>query len=121
MSKILFVDDDEKILHVVGKILESKGHEVTTVNSGSECLELLKGDKPDLILLDVMMPEMDGWEVAREIKKDESNKDIIISMLTINYTDMGKAKSLEEVDWHIRKPITKENLLEAVDWLLTKQ
>jgi two-component system alkaline phosphatase synthesis response regulator PhoP len=121
MSKIMFVDDDEKILHVVRRMLESKGHEVMTTENGKECLEILKSDKPDLILMDVMMPEMDGWEVVREIRKDESNKDIVISMLTINYADMGRAKSLEEADWHIRKPITKENLLKAVDWLLTKQ
>ncbi|MBU2560111.1 response regulator [archaeon] len=120
MSKILFVDDDEKILHVVGTMLESEGHEVMTADSGRKCLDLLENEKPDLILMDIMMPEMDGWEVVKKIRKDKSNKDIVISMLTINATEMGKAKSLEVADWHIRKPISKENLLNAVDWLLKK-
>jgi two-component system alkaline phosphatase synthesis response regulator PhoP len=122
MSKIMVVDDDLKILGVLREILQRGGYEVMVADSGEKCLEILKNEKPDLILMDVMMPQMDGWEVVKEIKKDRSNKDIIISMLTIRSEDEDRAKSLLEVsaDWHIAKPVKRERLLETVHWLLTK-
>lgn len=122
MSKIMVVDDEEKIRYIVRKMLESAGHEVLEAESGKECLEIIKSEKPDLILLDVMMPEMDGWEVAKEIKEDSANKEIIISMLTVKSEDEDKIKSLDEAyaDWHIAKPIRREKLLQTVNWLLKR-
>jgi two-component system alkaline phosphatase synthesis response regulator PhoP len=124
MGKILAVDDNEKITHVMTRMLENDGHEVITANSGVECLEILKTVKPDLILMDVMMPNMDGWEVVREIKKDKSNKDIKISMLTIRNTENDMIKSMDGdlgADWHLAKPISQKRLLEAVEWLLGQE
>ncbi len=122
MSKIMIVDDEEKIRYVVRRILEDKGHKIMEAESGKECLEIIKDKKPDLILMDVMMPEMDGWEAAKEIKKDSANKDIIISMLTIKSEDEDRVKSLGEAraDWHIAKPVTKDKLAQTVEWLLKK-
>ena len=122
MSKVMVVDDEEAIRYIVRKMLESDGHEVLEAEGGKECLEIIKNEKPDLVLMDVMMPEMDGWEVAKEIKKDSANKDIIISMLTIKSEDEDKIKSLDEAyAWHITKPIKKDTLLQSVDWLLKRQ
>ena len=120
MSKILVVDDEESILTLVTEILKKGGHEVVTANSGKACLEILENEKPDLILMDVMMPRMDGWEVIEEIKKDEANSDIIISMLTVKSLNEDKEKSLCRVDadWHISKPIVPDKLLETVGMLL---
>ncbi len=120
MSKILAVDDNERILYVVRKMLESGGHEVIIADSGAMCFEVLKDEKPDLILMDVMMPEMDGWEAVEKIKADESNKGIKISMLTVMAKDRDRAKGLTIADWHIAKPVTQDNLLMTVDWLLAK-
>ena len=122
MSKIMIVDDEEKIREIVLKMLEDKGHEVMEAESGKECLEIIKDKKPDLILMDVMMPEMDGWEAAREIKKDKANEEIIISMLTIRSEDEDKIKSLDDAsaDWHIAKPIKREKLIQTVGWLLKR-
>jgi CheY-like chemotaxis protein len=122
MSKIMIVDDEEKIRYIVKKMLEDKGHEVMEAESGKECLEIIKDKKPDLILMDVMMPEMDGWEAAREIKKDKANEEIIISMLTIRSEDEDKIKSLDDAsaDWHIAKPIKREKLIQTVGWLLKR-
>jgi len=122
MSKIMIVDDEEKIRYIVNKMLEDKGHEVMEAESGKECLEIIKDKKPDLILMDVMMPEMDGWEAAREIKKDKANEEIIISMLTIRSEDEDKIKSLDDAsaDWHIAKPIKREKLIQTVGWLLKR-
>jgi two-component system OmpR family response regulator len=123
VSKIMIVDDEEKIRHMVKKMLEGEGYGVLEADSGAKCLEILKDEKPDLILMDIVMPLMDGWETVEEIHKDESNKDIIISMLTVKSTAEDRAKSLGDVnaDWHIRKPITEKRLLETVDWLLKTQ
>lgn len=122
MAKILIVDDEEKIRYIVRRMLEGEGYEVLEAEGGKECLEILKSEKPDLILMDVMMPEMDGWEAALEVKKDESNKGIIISMLTVKSEDEDKIKSLDEAsaDWHIAKPVKRDKLLQTVGWLLTK-
>ena len=124
MAKILAVDDNEKITYVITRMLENDGHDVITANSGGECLEILETEKPDLILMDVMMPDMDGWDVVREIKRDKSNKDIKISMLTIRNTEKDMTKSIESdfgADWHLAKPISKKRLLEAVEWLLKRK
>ncbi len=120
MSKIMTVDDQEKIRYIFRKMLESQGHEVMEADSGKQCLEILENEKPDLILMDILMPEMDGWDVVREIKKDKANKDIKISMLTVKSRDEDKIKSLDEAcAWHITKPIRKDKLVQTVNWLLT--
>ena len=122
MTKIMIVDDEEKIRYIVRKMLEAEGYEVTEADGGKKCLEALKDEKPDLILMDVMMPEMDGWETAKAVKSDDANKDIIISMLTVKSEDEDKIKSLDDAsaDWHIAKPIKRDKLLQTVSWLLTK-
>ena len=122
MAKIMIVDDEEKIRYIVRKMLEAEGYQVIEADGGKACLELLKEEKPDLILMDVMMPEMDGWDAAKEVKSDESNKDVIISMLTVKSEDEDKIKSLDEAsaDWHIAKPVKRDKLLQTVGWLLTK-
>jgi CheY-like chemotaxis protein len=116
----MIVDDEEKIRYIVRKMLEGGGYEVLEAESGEACLEMLKSEKPDVILMDIMMPEMDGWNVVREIKKGGANEDIKICMLTIKSTGGDREKSLDAgAHWHISKPITAENLLETVRWLLT--
>ena len=121
VGKIIVVDDEEKIRYIFRKILESQGHEVMEADSGKQCLEILKNKKPDLILMDVMMPEMDGWEAVKEIKKDRANKDIIISMLTVRSEDGDIMKILDEAHaWYITKPVTKDKLVQTVEWLLKR-
>ncbi|GBE19260.1 transcriptional regulatory protein AfsQ1 [archaeon BMS3Abin16] len=121
MANIMVVDDNPEITTLVKITLEAEGHSVTTAASGEECLGLLySGVKPDLILLDIMMPEMDGWEVSRRIKENEKLKDIIICMLTAKTTTMDALMSLESAhaNWHLNKPISRAKLVETVRWLL---
>ena len=120
MSKIMTVDNEEKIRHIFREMLETQGHEIMEADSGKQCLEILENEKPDLILMDILMPRMNGWDVVQEIKKDKANKDILISMLTVKSRDEDVEKSLVEVgaDYHISKPVSREELLSTVGALL---
>ncbi|MEE8400624.1 MAG: response regulator [Candidatus Hydrothermarchaeaceae archaeon] len=116
----MIVDDEENILYFVSEILKKGGLEVITVSSGEDAIRMLKTDKPDLILLNVMMPGKDGFETCKEIKVNKENDSIIISMLTAKSSDEDRLRSLEEckADWHITKPIERKKLLDIVNWLL---
>ncbi len=122
MTRIMVVDDEPEICEIVRNELLKEGYTVDVANSGKECLEKIKKNKPDLILLDVMMPEMDGWDVCKKIKDDGETKDIIVSMLTVKYSDEHRLKSLAEAmaDWHITKPIERDKLKTTVKWLLER-
>ncbi len=99
------------------------GHDVVTASSARAGLDVLNDELPDLILMDVMMPEMDGWEAAKKIKKHKDTKNIPLAMLTVKSSARDRAKSLGDIkaDWHIAKPVTKDRLLKTVDWLLKKK
>ncbi|MFQ6136831.1 MAG: response regulator transcription factor [Candidatus Hydrothermarchaeales archaeon] len=120
MTKIMVVDDEDGMRFMIRKILEREGYEVTEAGSGEECLEMLKHDKPDLILLDVMMPGLDGWEVCKKIRENKESESITVAMLTVKSADEDKVKSFDEglADWHINKPFERERLLKTVKWLL---
>lgn len=117
----MVVDDETDVRKVIGSMLKKEGYEVIESKGGRDCLEkLIKGERPDLIILDVMMPVMDGWEVSRLIKSNEVLKDIPICMLTVKNTTMDALMSLESAhaNWHVNKPINKEQFLGTVKWLL---
>ncbi len=120
ISKIMIVDDEKRILQTIGRVLEKGGYEIMVADSGEKCLEILENEKPDLILMDAMMPDMDGWKTIEKIRRDEANKDIIISMLTVKSRETDVEKSLVEVgaDYHIPKPVSGEELLSTVRALL---
>jgi len=120
MKSILVVDDEPDLRFVLRKMLEKEGYTINEAEDGEKALELLKGNKPDLILLDIMMPGMDGWETAKRIKSDPENKHIKIAMLTAKVQDEDKIKSLQEANaqWHINKPVDRTKLMSTVKWLL---
>jgi CheY-like chemotaxis protein len=120
MKKILVIDDEPDIVFLIKLILEKEGYKVIEANSGREGLEVAKKEKPDLILLDIMMPDMLGWEVSKKIKADKELRKIPVAMLTVKSAAEDKLRSLEEAgaDWHIAKPIDREKLLGTVAWLL---
>jgi twitching motility two-component system response regulator PilH len=111
--KVLVVDDDPGVRYLVRRVLEDRGMEVDEAESGEEALERLKETKPDLVLLDVMMPGMNGWEVLRRIKGDENLKSIPVAMLSAvdpSVDDMMRAEFDELVDY-ILKPEIGSGLL----------
>ena len=120
--KILVVDDEEDLRELVIEVLKDRGLEVYEASRGEEALEKVKKIRPDLILLDVMMPDIDGWEVCRRIKSDPETSRIIVSMLTVKGHDRDKVRSLDYAiaDWHISKPVSIDELAKTVLWLLEK-
>lgn len=116
----MVVDDELGVLRTIKLALESEGFEVIEASSGKECLEKLDGEKPDLILLDVMMPKIDGWEVCKKIKENEKTASIPVVMLTVLSMDKHKLRSFDSAyaDWHIDKFSAKEDLVYVVKSIL---
>jgi len=117
---ILVVDDDPDLVEAVSMKLEAKKYTVAKAYDGEEALEKIKEEKPALVILDVMMPRKNGWEVCDEIKKSEDNKDIIVVLLTAvadsvkttSYTHHDGKTTL--ADDYIPKPIDLDKLMEIV-------
>ena len=128
-EKILVVDDDPDILDAVTMILESQGYEVVTAQDGIEALANLKAERPDLMMLDLLMPKMDGFAVCKELQDPRWAKyrDIPILILTSVREEASRRRyELEtglglDVDDYIEKPMAPEILLERIGNLLKKK
>lgn len=100
-------------------ILEMEGYQVETASDGLEALKRVSENKPNLILLDVMMPNMDGYEVAKRLKGDPATSDIFILILTAKGQEKDKMRSVSlGVDEHLTKPFSPNKLLERVKEIL---
>jgi CheY-like chemotaxis protein len=119
-KKIMVVDDNEEVITMVKTALEREGYRVIGVKNGDECLERVNEEKPDLILMDIMMPGVDGWEVCKKIKESELIISVPISMLTVKRADEDIQKSLEyaHADGHLIKPFSVKEFRNAVQDLL---
>ena len=124
MAKILVVDDDPDLVESVTMILESKNHEVIQAYGGIEGLEKAKAEKPDAIILDVMMPDKDGYEVCKELKGDPDYSDIPILLLTAvvsqipSSTYTSRMGMETEADDYVDKPVEPGELVKLVERLL---
>ncbi len=121
MAKILVVDDEDGVRLVARTILERAGHDVIEASSGSEGLKVLEKYKLDLIILDVMMPDMDGWEVCEKIKANEDSSGIPVIMFTVKggMEDMRHSRGTG-ADAHVSKSFGMDVLLKTVESLLEK-
>ena len=116
MKKILLVDDEQDILDSLGNILRRNNYEVVTTSKGADVLELARSTKPDLLILDVLMPDKDGTEVAIDLENDPTTKDIPVMFLT---GMMAKEEELPEnktnkMHYSVAKPVEKEELLNLI-------
>jgi CheY-like chemotaxis protein len=110
-AHILVVDDDPNSREIVQTFLESRGYSVRTAANGEAALAAVQGQIPQLILLDVMMPGMDGWEVARTLKDHADYADIRVVMMTARSDFSDKQKGLQAgADDYLVKPIQLEDL-----------
>lgn len=118
-KKILVVDDDENILNLERTILEQKGFDVTAASGGAAALQILASRVFDLILLDVMMPDVDGFAVCRKIKEDARLKDVPVIFLTAKGGGEALAEGFESgALMYINKPFTANKLLTIVNTML---
>ena len=118
-KKILIVDDERDTLFIIKEELEARGYSVITADNGNDALELAKSKYPDLVILDIWMPEMDGAEVAARLKEDMQTRNIPVIFLTCliqkKEEDQGKpiANSV-----YIAKPYNIEGLVEHIERLV---
>jgi two-component system alkaline phosphatase synthesis response regulator PhoP len=116
---IMVVDDNPDIITIVKTILEGKGYSVLSASSGQELLNVLKSQQPDLIILDIMMPEMDGLEVLGRLKGVTETASIPVILLTakVQYEDVLGGYKLG-ADYYITKPFTSTQLVNGINLLL---
>jgi diguanylate cyclase (GGDEF)-like protein len=115
-KKILVIDDSDLMLNIIRDIIESAGYEAVTASSGKEGLDLVRKEKPDLVLLDVIMPEMNGFEVCEILRNDDSNNLLPIIILTAKSKDEDKLRGLElGADDYIIKPFNPRELISRVN------
>jgi DNA-binding response OmpR family regulator len=121
-ARILVADDDPEILTLLGLRLKQRGYEVIEASDGEKALEQAREQKPDLVILDVMMPQKNGWEVARELKQDAETKDLGIIILTAIGEKMNEITSpLYGADAYIDKPFEFDKLEKAIAAVLEKK
>jgi len=119
--KILLVDDEPDILEIVGYNLAQEGYQIVTAENGKEAIAKAKKEHPHLIIMDVMMPEMDGMEATEAIRKMPELKDVIITFLTARSEDYSQVAGFDAgADDYITKPIKPKLLVSKVKALLRR-
>ena len=120
-KKILIVEDEESLLKLESILLIYKGFEVKGVANGRAALEAVAEDKPELVLLDIMLPEIDGFEVCRQLKSDPATRHIPVIMLTAKKSreDMVRGEKVG-ADWYITKPFKSAMVIETIQRFLAK-
>lgn len=119
--KILVVDDEQDIVELISYNLTKEGYTVCTANNGKEALEVAKAEKPDLILLDVMMPVLDGIETCRQLKTDDNFKNTFVVFLTARAEEYSEIAGFDAgADDYITKPIKPKVLLTRIAAILRR-
>lgn len=118
--RVVCIEDEPEMIDLVRLILGRKGFEVIGADGGVAGLETVRREKPDLVLLDLMMPDMDGWEVYQQIKADEELRTIPVVVVTAKAQSIDKVLGLHiaKVDDYITKPFGPQELLESVEKIL---
>jgi len=119
-KRVVCIEDEPEMIDLVRLILGRKGFNVIGANGGIEGLETVRRLRPDLVLLDLMMPDMDGWEVYQQIKADPSLREIPVVVVTAKAQSIDKVLGLHiaKVDDYITKPFGPQELLESVEKIL---
>jgi DNA-binding response OmpR family regulator len=123
IRRAVYIEDEQEMIDLVKLILSRKRFEVIGANGGREGLDAVRKNSPDVILLDLMMPDMDGWEVYQQLKADESTRDIPVIVITAKAQNIDKVLALHiaKVDDYIPKPFTPKDLLDSIDKVLQIQ
>jgi two-component system, OmpR family, response regulator VicR len=123
VHRAVYIEDEQEMIDLVKLILSRKRFEVIGANGGREGLDAVRKNSPDVILLDLMMPDMDGWEVYQQLKADESTRNIPVIVITAKAQNIDKVLALHiaKVDDYIPKPFTPKDLLDSIEKVLQIQ
>lgn len=115
-EKILIVDDEPRVSRLVSEVLTAVGYRVTAAGAGQAAIEKVAIERPDLVLLDIMMPQMDGWEVLKLLRIDEETASIPVAMLSARTEARDRVQGLQEgaIDY-ICKPFSLQELLAKIE------
>lgn len=122
-KRLVYVEDDAEMIELVRLILGRRGFEVIGAEGGWEGLDIMRREQPDLVLLDLMMPEMDGWEVFQQMKSDEALRHIPVIVITAKAQTIDRVLGLHiaKVDDYISKPFSPPELIASVERVLAKR
>jgi DNA-binding response OmpR family regulator len=120
VRKVVYIEDDHEMIDLVRLILSRRNFEVIGASGGREGLDLVRKIYPDIILLDLMMPDMDGWDVYQQLKADESTKSIPVIVITAKAQNIDKVLGLQiaKVEDYISKPFSPKDLVDSLERVL---
>lgn len=123
VKKIICIEDEPGMIDLIKLILGRRGFEVYGAAGGVAGIKMVREMLPDLVLLDLMMPDMDGWEVYQQMKADASLREIPVIVVTAKAQNIDKVLGLHiaKVDDYISKPFASQELIESVDKVLSKR
>ena len=122
-KRLAYIEDEAEMIDLVRLILGRRGYTVMGAIGGREGLDLVRKELPDMVLLDLMMPDMDGWDVYHQIKSEEQTRDIPVIVITAKAQNIDKILGLHiaKVEDYISKPFSPQELLDRVDQVLSRQ
>jgi two-component system response regulator VicR len=122
-KQILCIEDETEMIDLIRLILTRRGFEVDGANSGKEGLNAIQQKLPDLVLLDLMMPDMDGWDVYQQMKANPNTRDIPVIVVTAKAQSIDKVLGLHiaKVDAYLSKPFSPQELFESVENVLNSR
>lgn len=121
--RVVWIEDDPELLRLGKLVLSHKGYEVVTVNDSREGFEIVNREKPDIILLDLMMPDVDGWAIYNQIKATPElrNTPVIVVTAKAQAADKALALHLAKVDGYLIKPYDQDQLLDMMNQVMTRK
>ncbi len=121
-QKIVYIEDEPDMIELVRLILGRQGWEVIGANGGKEGLETVQREAPNLVLLDLMMPDMDGWEVYQHMKANQATRTIPVIVITAKAQNMDRVFGLHvaKVDEYLTKPFSPKELIDCVQAVISR-
>ncbi|UCF27841.1 MAG: response regulator [Chloroflexota bacterium] len=119
--KVIYFEDDNDMVELVRIILGREGYQINGVAEGLAGIKAVQQESPDIVLLDLMLPDMEGWEIYQQLKHNESTADIPVIVITAKAQSIDKVLGLEiaKVDDYISKPFTPQELIERVNKVIS--
>lgn len=122
-KRIIYIEDEQEMIDLVRLILSRKGYQVKGAIGGQEGLDLVRAESPHLVLLDLMMPDMDGWEVYQQMKAGTTTGGIPVIVITAKAQNIDKVLGVHiaKVDDYISKPFSPQQLIDSVERVLNRK